>query len=62
MTARIALGGALALASLWPVWQGLRAVAGEDYLAGLVALALAWTLARMAVELARAPAEEERER
>ncbi len=44
-------GGAIGLASLWPVARGLAAIDAGDYLGAAFGLALAWLLARTAVEL-----------
>jgi hypothetical protein len=45
------LGFILGAASLWPVANGLAAIDTGDYLGALLALTLAWLLARTAVEL-----------
>ena len=51
MTVIRVLGSLCALASCWPVYAGLGAISEKDYLAGLLALGLAWILARTGVEL-----------
>jgi len=45
------LGVVLAMVSCWPVYVGLGAISERDYLAGGLALGLAWVLARTGVEL-----------
>ena len=42
----------MALASTWPLWQAMAAVADQDYVAALLLAALTWLLARTGVELA----------
>lgn len=44
-------GVMLAVASCWPVWLGLGRLSERDYLATMLALALAWLLARTGLEL-----------
>lgn len=54
MMPKLALAGCvcLAVASLWPLWRGLASIDAGDYLGAVLALAMAWLLARTAVELA----------
>ena len=49
-----AAGLLLGLASCVPVWQGLAAIDRGDHLGALIALFLAWVLARAAVEVTAA--------
>ena len=51
MNVRVIIGAVLVLASCWPVYLGLAALAERDYLATGLALGLAWVLARTGVEL-----------
>lgn len=45
----------LGLAALAPTWFGLSALDRSDYLGGALGLAMAWLLARTALDLGRGP-------
>ncbi|MBM4342364.1 MAG: hypothetical protein FJ100_03185 [Deltaproteobacteria bacterium] len=45
-------GAVLALASGWPMWEAMTAVARKDYLAGLLLVCLTWVIARSGLDLA----------
>jgi hypothetical protein len=45
-------GALCAVLSFVPIWYGLAAIARSDYFGALLALILAWVLARTGVELA----------
>lgn len=54
MMRRLAPAGCVLTAalSLVPLWRGLASIDDGDYLGAVLALAMAWLLARTAVELA----------
>ncbi len=47
-----AAGAACAVFSFAPIWYGLAAIGRSDYFAALLALILAWIVARTGIELA----------
>lgn len=51
------VGVALGVASTWPLWHALGAVAEQEYVAALLLGGLAWLLGRTGVELAGLAAE-----
>lgn len=46
------IGGVLALASCWPLYEALAALQQQDYLAGALLVALTWVVARTGSDLA----------